>query len=138
MKVKFKAILAVVVLCIAVLSLAGCIPGAEPEKTEEEKMVKAFINDLIDEKYEEIKNTYVFADSYVFDAQKQGAILKGFYEKYGEKSAISQVLKAKDTADETYYRELLLDDGKIWLNVTLNEANQIVDFSITDKGVYEN
>lgn len=137
MKKQFRKTLFVAVLCIFVLSLSGCAFGGEPEKTDEEKMVKAFINDFIDEKYEEIHETYAFAEDYQFDAQKQGAILNGFYEKYGEKSAISQVLKSKDTTAESYYRELLLDKGKVWLNVTLNEEKQIMGFSIIDAGAFE-
>lgn len=125
------------ILSILLLSLASCMPVGEPEKTEEEKLVKNFINDFIDEKYETIQKTYAFANGYQFDTQKHGATLNSYYEKYGEKSAISQVLKQKEGTAQSYYRELLLKKGKIWLNVVLNDAKQIMDFSITDAGAFE-
>ncbi len=137
MKKQFRKALFVAVLCILALSLFGCMLFGEPEKTDEEKMVKAFINDFIDEKYEKIQETYAFAENCQFDVQEQGVILNGFYEKYGEKSAISQVLRSEDATAESYYRELLMKKGKVWLNVTLNEEKQIVGFSITDAGAFE-
>ncbi len=47
----------------------GCMLFGEPEKTDEEKMVKAFINDFIDEKYEKIKR-HMLLKLHQFDAAK--------------------------------------------------------------------